>query len=168
MSDTASTRDLAPIDPERVRTPLRVFRVLAIVVAIGLLLVVVEVIMHYGYHNESLYWWLPVHGYLYIAYCVATFWLGTRMKWGLGRMAIIMLAGWVPFLSFYAEYRTTQLVRAEFGGHLPTDRVAYDDAPGQEIADRDVTGQGAPAEHDVADHDGADVQDSPAVGLDKN
>lgn len=113
MSNPVTTRPEKVVEPERIYTPLLVFRVLAIIVAIGLLVVVVEVIMHYGFHDESLIWWLPVHGYLYFAYCGATFWLGSRMHWSLSWIILIMMAGWLPFLSFYAEYRTTQRVRLE-------------------------------------------------------
>jgi integral membrane protein len=54
----------------------------------------------------------PVHGFLYMVYLVATFDLGRRMDWPLKRMALVMLAGTVPFLSFVAERWITRRVRA--------------------------------------------------------
>jgi integral membrane protein len=45
----------------------------------------------------------PFHGFLYMLYLAATFDLSRRAKWPLGRMLIVMLAGVVPFFSFWAE-----------------------------------------------------------------
>ncbi|GAA2530188.1 DUF3817 domain-containing protein [Pilimelia columellifera] len=53
----------------------------------------------------------PVHGFLYMAYLVATFDLARRGGWGLRRMALAMLAGTVPFFSFYGERVVTGWVR---------------------------------------------------------
>jgi integral membrane protein len=52
----------------------------------------------------------PAHGFLYMVYLVATFDLGRRAHWPLGRMVLVMLAGTVPFLSFYAERVVTRRV----------------------------------------------------------
>jgi len=45
----------------------------------------------------------PAHGFLYMVYLVAAFDLARRANWSLGRILAIMLAGTVPFVSFYAE-----------------------------------------------------------------
>ncbi|MEU7906680.1 DUF3817 domain-containing protein [Actinoplanes sp. NPDC049118] len=45
----------------------------------------------------------PFHGFLYMLYLVATFDLSRRAGWPLGRMLLVMLAGTVPFFSFWAE-----------------------------------------------------------------
>jgi len=45
----------------------------------------------------------PFHGFLYMVYLVATFDLSRRAQWPLGRMLLVMLAGTIPFLSFWAE-----------------------------------------------------------------
>ena len=49
----------------------------------------------------------PAHGFLYMIYLVAAFDLSRRADWPLKRMLLVMLAGTVPFVSFYAERRVT-------------------------------------------------------------
>lgn len=53
----------------------------------------------------------PAHGFLYMIYLVAVFDLARRGRWHLGRMAMVMLAGTVPFVSFYAERVVSRSVR---------------------------------------------------------
>ena len=50
----------------------------------------------------------PIHGFLYIVYLVATVDLSRRSGWSVLRTVGVMLAGTVPFLSFYVERRTTR------------------------------------------------------------
>lgn len=58
----------------------------------------------------------PVHGFLYLVYVGVAFDLARRMRWSLGRTLALLLAGTVPFLSFWFERRTTARVRAGAGG----------------------------------------------------
>jgi integral membrane protein len=53
----------------------------------------------------------PLHGFLYIVYLVAAFDVGRRSNWPLTRLGLVMLAGTIPFLSFYAERQVTRWVR---------------------------------------------------------
>src|SRR5450756_2542138 len=46
-----------------------------------------------------------VHGWVYVAYLVTVFLLWTKMRWGLGRLAAMVLAGVIPFMSFVLERR---------------------------------------------------------------
>ena len=45
---------------------------MAVVVGLGLLLLTLEVVLHYGFDNDSLAWWSPIHGFLYMLYLIAT------------------------------------------------------------------------------------------------
>lgn len=54
----------------------------------------------------------PAHGFLFILYVLATFDLGRRRHWKLGRMLLIMMAGTIPFVSFWAERKVS---RNDFG-----------------------------------------------------
>jgi len=54
----------------------------------------------------------PIHGFLYILYLAATVDLSRRSGWSVLRTLGVMLAGTVPFLSFYIERRTTRAVTA--------------------------------------------------------
>ena len=89
------------------------YRVMAYVVGVALvLLVVVGVPMKYLADQPQLVATLgPLHGFLFIVYLVATFDVGRRANWPLTRMGLVMLAGTIPFLSFYAERQVTRWVR---------------------------------------------------------
>ena len=50
----------------------------------------------------------PIHGFLYVVYLLATVDLSRRSGWSVQRTVGVMLAGTVPFLSFYVERRTTR------------------------------------------------------------
>ena len=52
------------------------FQVMAFVVGIGLLVLVLEMILHWGFENDALSWWPQPHGFLYMLYVVATANLG--------------------------------------------------------------------------------------------
>ncbi|HIT75513.1 MAG TPA: DUF3817 domain-containing protein [Candidatus Avipropionibacterium avicola] len=51
------------------------------------------------------------HGWLYLVLLITAFDVGRRVRWGWGRLILIMLAGTVPFLSFVAEHFATKDVR---------------------------------------------------------
>lgn len=90
------------------------YRLIAYLVGVALiLLVVVGMPLKYLADRDELVGTVgPVHGFLYIVYLVAAFDLGRRCGWPLKRMGLVMLAGTVPFLSFYAERVVTRWVRA--------------------------------------------------------
>ena len=86
------------------------FRVLAVLVGIGLLvLVLVAMPLRYlaGNPHFSEYF-SPVHGLLYMLYLAATVDLGRRVGWSVVRMLGVMLAGTVPLLSFVVERRVAR------------------------------------------------------------
>jgi hypothetical protein len=41
------------------------------------------------------------------------------MRWSLGRMGLMVIAGMVPFLSFVMEHKAVQWVRAEVSDSAP-------------------------------------------------
>lgn len=85
------------------------FRVIAYVVGVVLLLLTAAVVLRYGFgHPQFSQMISPVHGFLYMLYVVAVFDLGRRVGWSLGRMVLVMLAGTVPLMSFYAERVVTR------------------------------------------------------------
>ncbi len=92
----------------QVRAALRRFKVMAVVVGVGLLVLCLELVLHYGFDDESLAWWSPVHGLLYMLYLVATVDLGLKARWSLPRTGGVMLAGVVPFFSFVMERKVAR------------------------------------------------------------
>ncbi|MFG1775735.1 DUF3817 domain-containing protein [Micromonospora sp. NPDC049051] len=91
------------------------YRVIAWIVGVALiLLVVIGMPMKYGFDEPILVETVgQAHGFLYMLYLVAAFDLSRRAGWPLKRMVLVMLAGTVPFVSFFAERRVSSWVGAE-------------------------------------------------------
>ena len=68
--------------------------------------------------ENPLHWWPQPHGFIYMVYLVATANLGFKVGWGLGKMVLVMLAGCVPFLSFWAEQKVAREVEGRLEGSL--------------------------------------------------
>ncbi|MCG5464465.1 DUF3817 domain-containing protein [Micromonospora sp. NPDC053740] len=90
------------------------YRVIAWIVGVVLiLLVVIGMPLKYAFDNPVVVETIgPAHGFLYMIYLVAAFDLSRRADWPLKRMLLVMLAGTVPFVSFYAERRVSAWVAA--------------------------------------------------------
>lgn len=89
------------------------YRIMALVVGtvlviLSLFLISVRVI---GNPEPSFYAaaWMA-HGYLFPVYVVATFMLSTKLKWSFTKTILIMLAGTVPFMSFFTERQVAKEV----------------------------------------------------------
>jgi integral membrane protein len=52
------------------------------------------------------------HGFLFMVYLVTALDIGVRLRWPWLKLGLVMLAGTVPFASFYAEHRAHQDVTA--------------------------------------------------------
>jgi len=98
-----------------VKDALTRYRVMANIVGVVLLvLVLVAVPVKYLAHQPGLVALVgPVHGFLYLVYLLVAFDLARRRRFPLGRTALLLLAGTVPFLSFVVERQTTRLVRQQ-------------------------------------------------------
>ena len=81
------------------------YRIIAWIVGVVLIvLVLVGMPLKYFGENDTVVATVgPFHGFLYMLYLAATFDLSRRAKWPLDRMLLVMLAGTVPFFSFWAE-----------------------------------------------------------------
>lgn len=53
------------------------------------------------------------HGWLYMIFLIVAFVLSRKAGWDLRFTAITLVCGTVPILSFWAEHRATQRVKAE-------------------------------------------------------
>ena len=86
------------------------YRIIAWIVGVVLIaLVVVGMPLKYLGDNDAVVAGIgPAHGFLFMIYLVATFDLSRRAGWTFGRMVLVMLAGTIPFLSFWAERRVTR------------------------------------------------------------
>jgi integral membrane protein len=92
------------------------YRVIAWIVGVALaVLVLIGMPLKYGFDKPTVVAVVgTAHGWLYMLYLAATFDLGRRVNWPLKRMLLVMLAGTVPFVSFYAERRVSRWLTAEW------------------------------------------------------
>lgn len=87
------------------------YRIIAWVVGVCLLvLVLVGMPLEYLGDNKTVVAVVgPVHGFLFMVYLVATFDVARRWDWPFTRMLLVMLAGTIPFLSFWAERKVSNV-----------------------------------------------------------
>lgn len=116
--------------------PLAIYRVLATVVGVLLIVLCLVGLPLNEAHlvNPA---WFPVgsdsqrlgnaisaylgvaHGWLYMSFVVAAFWLSRRARWELGFTLVTLVCGTIPVLSFWAERRATRRVRAQLAERAP-------------------------------------------------
>ncbi|MFX0538248.1 DUF3817 domain-containing protein [Ornithinimicrobium sp. Y1847] len=106
------------------RAKLTFFRVMAFLVGIFLLILATHMVLRYGFDNDVLAWWPTPHGWFYMVYIVATAMLGFELRWGMGKMVGVMLAGCVPFLSFWVEHKVSQQAKAQIEAREATQQAA--------------------------------------------
>lgn len=98
----------SPVTPS-VRAALTRYRIIAYVVGVMLLvlLFVAMPLKYIGDDPSAMDVVGPLHGFLYVVYLLGSFDLARRVRWGLGRLILVALAGTIPFLSFYAERKVS-------------------------------------------------------------
>lgn len=129
----------------QIRSAQRLYKFTAWLTGIFLLLLVVQMIVKYGfgyemfaggtaedgsefivgfYHRDSVLEGvnisllvLIVHGWLYVAYLLGCFRLWAMMRWGGVRLLAMAGGGVVPFLSFIVEKRVNKEVERELVAH---------------------------------------------------
>ncbi|MFT4028741.1 MAG: DUF3817 domain-containing protein [Protaetiibacter sp.] len=143
-----------PSDVPRLRTALAVYRVSAAITGTFLLLLVVMMVLRYGYGvdielggpfgflaltpkdnltaiNLSIII-LTVHGWLYVLYLACDFVLWRLARFGFGRFLFIALGGIVPFLSFYFEFQVPPYIASRIRATEQADGQLPDAAPAAE------------------------------------
>ncbi len=101
---------------DRVAAQLVWYRIAAYATGVMLLVLTTSVVLHYGFGDQRLTWSGPVHGLLYFGYFCITILLGRSVRWKLGRMVLVALAGTIPLMSFVAERSVTREVRSRESG----------------------------------------------------
>jgi len=93
---------------------LKRYRVLAMVVGVGLaILVFVGVPLQYGFNVNNVDAIVgPIHGFFYIIYLVCALDLARRGRFSLPDLLMMVGAGLVPIMAFVVERRVTHAVRS--------------------------------------------------------
>ena len=100
--------------PKQIRSALKTYRVLATVAGIALFILIVEMVMKYGFDQTNVLteYWSPVHGLIYMGYAASVANLGIKAAWGPVRIVKNLLAGFVPVVPWVAERRNTAATEA--------------------------------------------------------
>ncbi|MGO4599315.1 DUF3817 domain-containing protein [Terrabacter sp. 2RAF25] len=95
--------------PQQIRAALRIYRILATVAGIALFVLLLEMVMKYGFKQTNVLtqYWSPIHGVIYMAYAASVANLGIKSAWGMVRIVKNLLAGFVPVVPWIAERRNT-------------------------------------------------------------
>ncbi len=97
------------------------YRVMAWIVGVMLLFVTAATIVKYAADSEGFIQVVgPMHGFLYVVYLATVLDLGLRVRWSGLKIIVICLAGTIPFLSFYAEHRISQEIKAKLAATQAT------------------------------------------------
>jgi integral membrane protein len=115
--------------PAEIRKALAFYRVMAVIAGIALFVLLAAMFVKYGPPQNPSFSaiWSPIHGVIYLVYAVSIANLGFKCAWGLKRIVLNLLTGFVPVLPFIAEARVTRstealLSRVYFAGDEPTGR----------------------------------------------
>lgn len=107
---SAGTQPGVTASPQAIASALTFFRYSAIAAGIAMFILIVEMVLHYGFSNDVLMWWSPVHGLIFMVFAVATANLGFKVGWSLWRMIRVLIWACIPFVAFIEERRVTEEV----------------------------------------------------------
>ncbi|MGW0162849.1 DUF3817 domain-containing protein [Mycobacterium sp. NPDC003323] len=115
MSTPESQQTPAPVVPKAsIQKALASYRVLAWATGLWLIALCYEMVMKYGFNDDSLSWIAVVHGWVYFAYLIATANLAVKVRWPLGRTLGTLISGTVPLIGLIVEHFQTQDVKKRF------------------------------------------------------
>ncbi|BDH56446.1 DUF3817 domain-containing protein [Tsukamurella sp. PLM1] len=106
---------------DQVGGALKRYRFMANLTGVILLVFCAEMIYKYAlapaFDWESpawLFYFGAVHGWCYFIYLLFTLDLGSKVRWPAKRFLLTLLAGTIPFASFYFEKKNSDEIRAQF------------------------------------------------------
>jgi integral membrane protein len=92
------------------------YRIMAFVVGTALIALTIVIIFQLSGAKVKLAEEIvaPIHGYLYLIYLATAADLARRAHWKLGRILVVVAAGFVPTLAFIVEHRVYQQMQADW------------------------------------------------------
>ena len=100
---------------ETIRKALLGYRVMAWTTGIWLIALCYEMVMKYGFGDDSLGWIAVVHGWVYFVYLLFTANLAVKVRWPIGKTIGVLLAGTIPLVGIIVEHFQTSDIRQRFG-----------------------------------------------------
>ena len=107
----AADRTTARDSEQAIAVALQRYRVMANVVGVLLICVAVP-LKYFGGMREPVVVLGTAHGWLYALFFLSAVDLARRAKWTVKGSVLTILAGTIPFLSFYSERNATRKTRA--------------------------------------------------------
>ncbi len=97
----------------RIASALLRYRVLAYTTGVLLVCLTVAVILKYTVGDGGATAYIGIaHGWIYIVYLAVSLDLAVKARWAPLPTLLVLLAGTIPLMSFVAEHRVSQRVRA--------------------------------------------------------
>ncbi|MGE2728660.1 DUF3817 domain-containing protein [Mycolicibacterium vaccae] len=119
----------APLMPvETIRKALLGYRVLAWITGVWLIALCYEMVMKYGFGDDSLGWIAVVHGWVYFIYLLFTANLAVKVRWPIAKTVGVLLAGTIPLVGIIVEHVQTQNTKEQFGLDSASHQGAADTA----------------------------------------
>lgn len=111
-----TTPRIHPERQRRVKNALTFFSIAAWVTGTLLLLLVLRMILDYGFHMDvpALGWVARVHGLAFVVFLMASLNLGSKARWPAATWVVTAISGVVPFLSFVVEAKRRKEVKQTF------------------------------------------------------
>jgi integral membrane protein len=101
--------------PEKIRTALLGYRVLAWATGLWLIALCYEIIMRYVVKVDDPPTWIGVvHGWVYFIYLLFTANLAVKVRWPIGKTIGVLLAGTIPLLGIVVEHFQTVEIKERF------------------------------------------------------
>ena len=120
-SDLSAQDKLRALRRDRVVGALKRYRFMANFTGVFLLILCAEMIYKYviaaitGWPAPEWLWYVgAIHGWGYFIYLIFTLDLGMKVRWPAPRFLLTLLAGTIPFLSFYYEAINSREIRKEY------------------------------------------------------
>ncbi len=116
--NTANTPDQVAADPNKIRTALLGYRIMAWVTGIWLFALCYEMIVKYVLQADDIPYLLAlvpyIHGWVYFVYLLATFNLAVKVRWPISTALGTLVAGTIPLLGIIVEHVRTKEIKARF------------------------------------------------------
>src|SRR5665811_1159568 len=101
-------------DVAAARKALQFFKVMAITAGCALFVLIAIIVINGGFgRGGPSAVWSPIHGAIFFVFVLSIANLGFKVGWGLPRMILTMMSGFVPVLPFIVEGRVAREVEAQ-------------------------------------------------------
>ena len=114
--ETPGSQAQSTTQPDKIRSALLQYRVMAWATGIWLIALCYEMLMKYVVKVDNPPTWIGiVHGWVYFIYLIFTANLAVKVRWPIAKTIGVLLAGTIPLVGIIVEHFQTSDVRERFG-----------------------------------------------------